>query len=148
MECSNLLAIDGPYQSLRAPVKCISVIFISRVADIRLCSSIVIASDTFAKDIGLDFAASLGSEVASTPFPVDFIQAVGHEDSTCDHTSTICCFSDDLDFAEEEIEAGPDIRRVETLSKCEFGTVRAILDNGLVCECPTLGLFGLFREIN
>ena len=147
VKLADLFPVDRPNQTLRRPVKDVGMIFVGRVADIRLGASIVVASDTFAKDVGLYFAG-LRTEVASTPFPVNLVQAVGHQHCTSDDTSAFRSLGNDFNFTEEEIKTTPNVRSIKTFCKCEFCTIASVVDNGLVGKCPIRRLLGLFGKIN
>jgi hypothetical protein len=139
--------INRPGQLIRCPVQNISMELFGRVLDGRLCTSVVVASNAFAKHIRLNFACGT-AEVASAPFPVNLVQAVRHQYSTSDDALAFGGFHRNFNFAEEEIEAGPDVRGIETLSKSEVGAIRTVFDHSLVCESPIRRLLRLFGEIN
>jgi hypothetical protein len=114
----------------------------------RLSTAIVVTSDAFAEYIGLNLAIVGRAEVASTPFPVNLIKTVWHQDSTSNDTSPSGRFDGDLNFAEKEIEAAPDVWSIEALSEGELRTITTILHHSLVCESPVLGVAGLLSKID
>ena len=144
---ADLLSVDGPDKTIWGPVEHVRMELIARVADSGLGASIVDAGDTFAKHIRLYFTCCR-SEIASTPLPVDLIQAVGHQHSTGDDTRAFRSFSNDLDPAEKEIETRPYVRSVKTFSECEICAIGPVLDSSLVCKCPIRRLLSLFGKID
>ena len=144
---SDLLSVDGPNETIWCPVENVGMELIAWVADSGLGASIVDAGDTFAKHVGLYFACCR-CEVASTPLPVDLVQAVGHQYSTGDDTFAFRGFDNDLDSAEEKIETRPYVRSVKTFGECEICAIGPIVDSSLICKCPIGRMLGLFGKID
>lgn len=105
-----------------------------RVGNYRGGGTIVAASVTFAKVVGLDSRGSTTQEL-----PIDFVEISRKQDHTTDDASAWCCFDNKFDTSKEELEVGPHCRSIIALGESKFGSLRAECDICIVGKRPLRG---------
>ena len=102
-----------------------------RVIHNRLRSSIVIASDAFAKVIGLH-APATESKVVARELPVDLVKIVTHQDRRSYDSHTRCSLHHNVNSSEEEVVARPGVGGIPLLCEAELSTICAVVDSFII----------------
>jgi len=113
----------------------------------RLRAAIVVASDTFAEVVGLNFSRGI-AEVIARELPVDFIEVVGHQDYGADNARTWGGFHNHLNCTEQEIEIRRDLGGVSGFIKCKRCTIWTVGDILVIGQSPLGGKAGLISEVD
>lgn len=129
LRCENTdgLAIDRPNDLRARPVNRVSVETVMVSSVVMIGTTAVAAGVSFPKVVGLHLGV-----VASKPFPVDFIQVVGLQDSTADNSSSRSGLDGAFHLAKHDVPAGLDQGPVSLLGDGEGCAI-----GGIVCDASS-----------